>query len=394
MTKNAQRTVTMKKLAIVVVGYNRIPGMLRLLNSLNSADYLGDEIPLIISLDNCGSDSLKNAVEGFSWEHGSKIIRTFPTRQGLRKHILSCGDYLNEYDAIAVLEDDIIVSRSFYSYMKQSVEYYSENEDIAGISLFSPTSNIPRFLPFEAQRGDSDVYFMKYAQSWGQIWLKKQWFAFKEWYLSHESDDLSAYGSIPTAVSGWPATSWLKYHISYCSLENKYFVYPYHALSTCANDAGQHQKISDDKYNVPLAEPKDYKYTFTGVSEGVRYDTYYEREGLEEVLGITDGTLCCDIYGVKKDKENYDYILTRENLPYLEVKCFALSMRPHECNIIYGAEGREIKLYDRRVSSENKKKNKNAFAYKSVDYYYNISCKFTDVLRYAFYKIKCKIFKK
>ena len=80
----------MSKLAAVVVGYNRILGMMRLLESLEKADYGDDELTLIISLDNCGSSKPEEAVKAFSWSHGKKIVRTFPKRQGLRKHILSC----------------------------------------------------------------------------------------------------------------------------------------------------------------------------------------------------------------------------------------------------------------------------------------------------------------
>ena len=42
----------------------------------------------------------------------------------------------------AVLEDDIVVSPGYYQYMKQAVEYYKDNADIAGISLYSHKMNV------------------------------------------------------------------------------------------------------------------------------------------------------------------------------------------------------------------------------------------------------------
>ena len=112
----------MSNYALVVIGYNRIPGMLRLLESIEHAEYGNDQVTLIVSLDNCGDSGPEEAAKSFRWTHGEKIVRTFPERQGLRNHILSCGDFLKEYDAIAVLEDDLLVSPAYYQYMKQAVE--------------------------------------------------------------------------------------------------------------------------------------------------------------------------------------------------------------------------------------------------------------------------------
>ena len=41
----------------------------------------------------------------YNWEYGEKIVRTFPERQGLKKHILQCGDYTSKYDVVVILED-------------------------------------------------------------------------------------------------------------------------------------------------------------------------------------------------------------------------------------------------------------------------------------------------
>ena len=128
-------------------------------------------------------------------------------------------EYLNEYDAISVLEDDIIVSPGYYQYMKQAVKCYKENMDIAGISLYSHKMNVNVDLPFVPEPDGYDVFFMQFAQSWGQIWMREQWFAFREWYLTHAEEPVAA-NNVPGFVSGWPKTSWLKYHIKYCIEKN------------------------------------------------------------------------------------------------------------------------------------------------------------------------------
>lgn len=383
----------MSKLAAVVVGYNRILGMMRLLESLEKADYGDDELTLIISLDNCGSSKPEEAVKAFSWSHGKKIVRTFPKRQGLRKHILSCGEFLNEYDAIAILEDDIVVSPGYYQYMKQAVEYYKDNADIAGISLYSHKMNVNIDLPFIPEPDGYDVFFMQFAQSWGQIWLKEQWFEFRDWYYANSKNDIAS-NNVPDFVSNWPETSWLKYHIKYCIDENKFFVYPYQALSTCFSETGEHCKETNTVYQIPLTRKAAKEYRFCQqIKDGVCYDAFFERIGLENYLGVEKQELCTDIYGIKGNRENKRYWLTRDILNYQILKSFDLCMRPQECNVIYEIHGKAIFLYDTfaEAAASVDIKNRN---YLTVSYYYNLNAKWKLLRDYFVTKIKRKLEKK
>ena len=103
------------KYALIVVGYKRINGLSRLLNSLNEAEYFGEEPTLIISIDNSGDNTVEQFAQDFQWLHGEKRIKTYPERQGLREHILKCGDMVDEFDAVAVLEDDLYVSPGYFA---------------------------------------------------------------------------------------------------------------------------------------------------------------------------------------------------------------------------------------------------------------------------------------
>ena len=114
----------MSNIAIVVIGYNRPNSMQRLLNSLKVAEYYLDDVPLIISIDNSGSNNVKEVAEKFIWPYGKKTIKTYNKRLGLKKHILECGKYTLSYKNIIVLEDDIYVSPVFYKFAKEAVEFY------------------------------------------------------------------------------------------------------------------------------------------------------------------------------------------------------------------------------------------------------------------------------
>ena len=79
----------MKSAAIVLVCYNRLGGLKRLLSSLEKVDYDGrNDISLIFSIDNSGTSTVEDFAKSYEWNHGEKVIRTFPQRQGLKKHIL------------------------------------------------------------------------------------------------------------------------------------------------------------------------------------------------------------------------------------------------------------------------------------------------------------------
>lgn len=380
----------MSKYAIVVVGYNRTEGILRLLNSLEKADYGEDKVDLIISLDNCGNDSVEKAVEKAAWNHGEKIIRTFPERQGLRKHILACGDYLNIYEAITVLEDDLIVSPAFYSYMVQSVEYYKEDSKIAGISLYTHGMNVNEELPFIPAVDSGDVYFQQFAQSWGQIWMRDSWMEFKKWYLESKDKPIADI-TVPEFVSSWADNSWLKYHIKYCIENNKYFVYPYTSLTTCFSDAGEHSVGTTDFYQVRLMMDSKKNYRFAKLEEGVVYDAFFERNDLWKYLNCKEEELCVDLYGTKANRQGKRYWLTKKQAPYQSVKQYGLCMRPHENNVIFDIEGSDIFLYDTTKSesimrqSEWKKNNK------IVQYYYNFNADFKKAFSYIVWKIQKKL---
>ena len=58
------------KIAIVTVGYNRLHGFKRLLDSIDRAHFKDNDIPLVISIDASGNESLYRFVRKYQWNHG------------------------------------------------------------------------------------------------------------------------------------------------------------------------------------------------------------------------------------------------------------------------------------------------------------------------------------
>ena len=177
------------KIAIIAVAYNRRESLARLLESLERASY-PEPATLIISVDKSKTDEVERMADDYHWPHGEKRVTKHEKNLGLRAHMLSLGRYFDEFDAIIVLEDDVTVAPAFYYYAQACLEKYYDDSRIAGISLYSFSSNYQTYLPFMPVKTQWDVYFMNCAQSWGEVWMKKQWLAFKEWYDSNTNYEL------------------------------------------------------------------------------------------------------------------------------------------------------------------------------------------------------------
>lgn len=330
--------------AIVVITYNRLKSLKRLIESLYKANYLNDRIDLIISMDNSGDLDLKKFIEQIDWPHG-KCKKVFhEKRLGLKKHVLFCGDFCREYENLFVFEDDLYVSKNFYIYGKQAIEFYKDDENIAGISLYTYQWNQYANKLFQPLTDKYDVYLMKVASSWGQVWMRNSWFKFRRWMENKSEEDLKNIHSLPTMVSNWSSHSWLKYHHAYLAEENKYFVYPRVALSTNFSEPGQHA-ILDSTYQVELSYGLKDNYLFVDFENGIKYDSFYEIELFNLLnLDIDPKDITIDLYGTKKYYNKY--LITTRKLKLKPLKTFALRMRPHELNVIHNIEGSEIYLYD------------------------------------------------
>lgn len=329
-------------IVICVIAYNRIDSLTRCLASLEKANY-SQQVKLYLSVDKSDTDKIEQFAVRYSWNYGDKEVILHDENLGLRKHVLSCGDLLKKHDALIVLEDDIVVSPDFFSYALQTVETFKHDKRIAGISLYNFSINYHSHQPFTPLPSNSDVYLMQNASSWGQIWMKDQWFEFKRWYEGH-CEDFEEMLHLPKSICSWPNSSWLKYHTRYCIEEDKYFVYPYHAHSTCFADAGVHTLENSPLFQTPLiadSEQIDLRLTPTVV-----YDSYFENTAIYEWLNIPKEDICIDYYGDNGNREGKRYWLSRKQLPYKIIQSFGLVMRPYELNVKYNIPGNDLFLYE------------------------------------------------
>lgn len=340
-------------IAIVAVGYNRPDGIKRLVESLLSAQYDSDTVDLIFSLDKGERQSeILEYANSVDWAYGKKMIRAYNDRQGLRKHIIQCGDLSEFYDAVIIFEDDISVSTYFYHYVKKALAFYKDNAKIAGISLYSHLWYSGPDRPFFPYKNEKDCYLMQYAASWGQCWTKNMWNSFKEWYIKNEQSPFIS-KNIPLNVKRWEK-SWLKFYIRYMIENDLYFIFPYISLATNHSDSGEHCIYNNNSFQVPLLM-YDKKYHFGTIAESVCYDAFWERKNLDFSQMFQESRVCMDLYGYKTSFNGFDILLSTALRPFRIIRTIALVYRPHEINCLMPADGKGIFVYDLNTPAKTPK---------------------------------------
>lgn len=335
------------KIAIVVVGYNRVNSIARLLNSLLIAKYPEISIPLYISIDASGDTTLYDYVKSFQWPYGDKYLNIQTERLGLRKHIIQCGDLTRFFKAVILLEDDIFVGESFYDYVQNVVDYYWEETRLAGFSLINSEMGFPG-LPMMTMQDGCDVFLKQFPASWGECWTSLQWDSFKEWYKDFNENDIVNY-DIPERVKAWKK-AWSKFFIAYMVETGRYFLYPQVSRTTCFGDAGEHSTNSSNFGQVNLLCGKPHYY-FKQFDEMLKYDVYGVNESIYKWIGLKRDELCVDFHCCNNNRR-CRYLLTPAVLPLKVVKSYGLMMRPIELNVKYNLSGNELFLYDTSDSSE------------------------------------------
>jgi len=323
--------------AIIVPAFQRAESLQRLLSSINNAVYPIPDIDLIISIDGGATEDVKKVAGNYNFRHGNKSIIQREVNIGLRKHILWCGDQTEKYGSVIVLEDDLMTDRYYYHFAANALQFYENDSNVSGISLYAKRVNMAARMAFEPMFNGYSAYFMQTPSSWGQAWTKSQWNGFREWYSTADLDSVTNHPGLPAVLKRWPETSWLKYFAVYLIENYKYFVYPYLSYTTnCADAGGVHMPDGTQMYQVPLGaedRPED-KFLFCNLDDSVvLYDSFMEPESKEifKKTGIDADKLEIDIYGLKplsliKKKK---YVLTSKRCRN-PIKIFRLGFRPIE----------------------------------------------------------------
>jgi hypothetical protein len=112
---------------------------------------------------------------------GARAITLFEREVnfGLAKSIISgVTELVNEFGKIIVLEDDLVVSSSFLSYMNEALSRYQDHEKVMQVS--------GHMFPLKLN-SDSDTVFLPFTTTWGWATWKKAWECFDEKMTGYDS---------------------------------------------------------------------------------------------------------------------------------------------------------------------------------------------------------------
>ncbi|MEX9841464.1 glycosyltransferase family 2 protein [Providencia rettgeri] len=243
----------MKSAVICIVGYNRVYPLINLISSVIELTKNKDDIEVIVSLD---YSDMQNTICDLllSFKNNIRVIK-HPKNLGLKKHIIQCGDILlnEEYKYLLLLEDDLEISPYIYDYIQEALYAVKDQNNIAGISLYSYRISEGDLLRFSPIEDGYDNYYLSFPSSWGQVWTPAMWKDFKDWFNINDCDYFND-ESIPSYINNWPKSSWKKHFLRYMVHKNKYFFYPRISLTNNNGLDGQNHKSAGNIWQVPILQ--------------------------------------------------------------------------------------------------------------------------------------------
>lgn len=173
----------MRKLApVVIFAYNRVNSIEKLICSLEQNEGI-DEIDLYIFVDipakrkpKKGSDEVQCFLKEYATisKFNEVIIEVAQSHKGLANSVIDgVTKVINKYGKVIVLEDDLLVSIDYISYMQKALDFYEKDQRI-----WSVTGNTESFNALNNY--SYDVYLSMRGNSlgwgtWKDRWMLMDW---------------------------------------------------------------------------------------------------------------------------------------------------------------------------------------------------------------------------
>ncbi|MQL95643.1 hypothetical protein Taro_028318 [Colocasia esculenta] len=264
------------RISVNIITQNRATSLKRLLDSLDKAFYVGDEVPISFNMDSKVDEATLKMVGSFNWTRGPKIIRRRIIQGGLIRAVSESWYPSSDDDFGLLLEDDIEVSPYYYIWIKYALLAYHYDPqvslpELSSISLYTPrlvevVKERPKWNPTEFFKKihPNTPYLHQLPCSWGAVFFPKQWREFYAYMNARFTEDAKQNPvQIPKSrTNGWQA-SWKKFLIDMMYLRGYVSLYPNFpdqaSFSTNHMEPGAHISAKDnvvkhkkDDFEVPL----------------------------------------------------------------------------------------------------------------------------------------------
>lgn len=167
----------MNRAPVAIFVYNRMDHLKKMMDLLEK-NSLVTESELYIFSDGGKNEADTEKVKAVrQWIHEYEKRSQFKTVHifekehncGLANSIINgVSQIFEKHNKVIVLEDDLLVAKSFLKYMNEALDYYEKEKNIWSISGYTP--NLEGLLTYE-----KDVYLNYRPYSWGWATWKNRW---------------------------------------------------------------------------------------------------------------------------------------------------------------------------------------------------------------------------
>ncbi len=157
---------------IVLFAFNRPDHLQQALSALSQNDEFNSS-PLFIycdgprNLDDCQNVELTRSVAN-QWSHPNKAVIEAQSNQGLAESVIAgVTQVVQRFGRVIVLEDDLIVERSFLNFLNRALKKYENDSKVMQVSAY--------MFPIPEFRGRSEGLFLPNISSWGWGTWSRAW---------------------------------------------------------------------------------------------------------------------------------------------------------------------------------------------------------------------------
>ena len=190
------------------------------------------------------------------------------TNKGLAISVIEgVSRVLKEFGKVIVLEDDLVTSSNFLSYMNNCLEHYKDNNKVFSISGYT--------VPIKADKF-KDVYFTKRSSSWGwatwkERWEKVDWEVKDYKFFKDDNAQKKAFNKMGSDLSSMlkkqmdgSINSWA---VRWCYHQFKYDLYSVYPMISKVKNIGfgegaTHTLDHFNRYETKLDKSDKINYTF------------------------------------------------------------------------------------------------------------------------------------
>ncbi|PCJ67577.1 MAG: hypothetical protein COA58_00130 [Bacteroidetes bacterium] len=205
-----------------------------------------EEVNLYISCEGNVAEDVLDYVKHIKWSLGKFEIIKQSEQLGVDKHNHACMRMAEKLGSVLVLEDDLVVSPYFGTYLSGCSQIINSESTVAGVGLYRYSIIEQNHFPFNLIPNDEFLYYQQKACSKGTFYtwsMLKPYFEFSESF----NGDFQNY-HLPENVQKWGDEVWEKSFYCYLQESDKYVAYPRYSLTSDFADFGVHMKKQTLKY--------------------------------------------------------------------------------------------------------------------------------------------------